>query len=236
MTSELSSPSDLAFPPIADAAWPSEISDMLAGFAGRLNVYRVMAHNPALLRSWANYRDYVVTKNSLGPQRSEVAILRTGHRLNANYEWSHHVMRARACGMDDARILSLRGDVLEMSAEDQVIARAVDDLIDSACLSAHSREDLAKLVGTYGRFRCDRHGRPLHDARLHREKLCDPGRCGCSRAASRESDLASVGIVIARSAATKQSTLPPPLVLMVDRKSLRRRKHGLLRCARNDGV
>lgn len=144
--------SSTIYQPVSDAGWPPEISDLRRGFAGRLNVYRVMAHNPPLLRSWVAYRDYVVTNSSLGPQRSEVAILRTGHRLDAAYEWSHHVVRARACGMDDARILSLRGDPDLMAPEDQVITRAVDDLIDRACLSEPARDALAALVGPQGVF------------------------------------------------------------------------------------
>ena len=41
-----------ALPPLTDAQWPSDLADLLKGFAGGLNVYRVMAHNPALLRAW----------------------------------------------------------------------------------------------------------------------------------------------------------------------------------------
>jgi len=39
-------------PPFADEDWPSEIADMRDGFAGALNVYRTMAHHPALLKAW----------------------------------------------------------------------------------------------------------------------------------------------------------------------------------------
>ncbi len=143
---------DTPYQPLSDADWPPELADMLPGFAGRLNVYRVMAHNPALLRSWAGFRDHVVVKNALGPQRSEVAILRTGHRLGAPYEWNHHVCRGRACGMEDARILSLRGAPEAMAPEDAVIARAVDDLVDHARLSPPVRAALEALVGTAGMF------------------------------------------------------------------------------------
>jgi hypothetical protein len=74
------------YPPLADGDWPAEIADMLPGFAGRLNVCRVMAHDLALLRSWAGFRDHVVVRSALGAQRSEVAILRVRHRLGASYE------------------------------------------------------------------------------------------------------------------------------------------------------
>ncbi len=40
-------------PPISDAEWPEAIAEMKTGFAGALNVYRTMAHHPALLKAWA---------------------------------------------------------------------------------------------------------------------------------------------------------------------------------------
>ncbi len=46
------------FRPLSDSDWPAEISDMLPGFAGKLNVYRTMAHHPALLRAWSDLREH----------------------------------------------------------------------------------------------------------------------------------------------------------------------------------
>lgn len=136
--------------PIPDTDWPSEITDLRDGFAGSLNVYRVMAHHPALLRAWQDYRDHVVVRSTLDRQRSEMVILRTGHRLNAEYEWAHHVIRARGCGMDDARIAALRGPLAEMTPEDAVLAESVDDLIDQACLGDATLRALGALVGPKG--------------------------------------------------------------------------------------
>jgi 4-carboxymuconolactone decarboxylase len=140
------------FMPLSDDAWPSQIADMRGGFAGRLNVYRVMAHHPALLRAWADFRDHVVVKTSLGAERSEVVILRTGVRLQAEYEWAHHVVRGRASGLSDARILALRGDVARLSRDDAVLVRAVDALIDAACLPSDLQAELVDLVGVDGLF------------------------------------------------------------------------------------
>ena len=59
------------FAPIGDQDWPRDITDMLSGFAGGLNVYRTMAHHPALLRAWSDLREHVVNQTSLGAERSE---------------------------------------------------------------------------------------------------------------------------------------------------------------------
>ena len=139
-------------PPLSDADWPDAARDLLDGFAGRLNVYRVMAHHPDLLIAWANLRDHVVRKTSLGPEYSEVVILRTGVHLGSHYEWSHHVHRSRALGMADARIASVRGDLDGMAAEDAVLAGAVDALFTDKRLSDAQATAVRDLVGTGGLF------------------------------------------------------------------------------------
>lgn len=138
--------------PITDADWPEAAKALRDGFAGKLNVYRVMAHHPALLNAWAPLRAHVVLDNVLGKQLSEVVILRTGVRLGSDYEWSHHVSRARACGMEDVRIASIRGAIDAMAPYDAVLARAVDELFDDKRLSGATQEALVALVGREGMF------------------------------------------------------------------------------------
>ncbi len=169
------------FAPIGDEDWPAEIAGMRDGFAGRLNVYRTMAHDPRLLRAWAPLRQHIVVDNALGTQRSEIVILRTGHRAGAAYEWAHHVSRARACGIEDQRIASIAGPLAAMAEEDAVLARAVDELFDGGALA---EDDTRGGEGT-GRHRRavrrSRHRRLLPDARLHREELRHAARHGGGR-------------------------------------------------------
>ena len=137
-------------PPISQENWPEEAMHLRDDFAGKLNVYRVMAHHPALLSAWADLRQHVVKDTSLGPAFSEVVILRTGHRLGAAYEWVHHVSRARALGFDEARIASIKGDAGEMAADDSVLTGAVDELFDAKRLSAQTQAAVVALVGVEG--------------------------------------------------------------------------------------
>jgi 4-carboxymuconolactone decarboxylase len=145
-------PMPVSCPPLRDSEWPETIANMKSGFAGRLNVYRVMARHPALLSAWSGLRNHVVLDNALGKQRSEVAILRTGHRLGSDYEWKHHVSRGRACGMSDERIASIAGEIEGMSDEDAAIARAVDEMFDEKRINAQTLEGLSALVGIEGVF------------------------------------------------------------------------------------
>lgn len=138
------------FAPISDADWPSDIQEMLSGFAGGLNVYRTMAHHPALLKAWADFREHVVNQTSLGSLRSEAVILRTGARLSSQYEWHQHIIRARKAGMDDKRIARLNGPISEMYIDDAILATAVDELFDTKCLSKTTETSLRNLVGKTG--------------------------------------------------------------------------------------
>lgn len=118
---------------------------MKTGFAGALNVYRTMAHHPALLKAWAPLRQHIVKESALGAVRSELVILRAAHRLGCAYEWAHHVSRARALGVSDDRIHSMRGFP---TGEDGMLARAVDALFDEKRLSWELE---AALSGAFGR-------------------------------------------------------------------------------------
>jgi 4-carboxymuconolactone decarboxylase len=139
-----------ALAPISDADWPEEIAAMREGFAGGLNVYRTMAYHPALLSAWATLREHLVIRTSLGRLRSEVVILRTGHRLGSPYEWAQHVVRARSFGLSDERILSLRGPREAMAPEDALLAGAVDELFDQAGLDPATLAALQARVGKEG--------------------------------------------------------------------------------------
>lgn len=136
-------------PPISDADWPASIADMKSGFAGALNVYRTMAHHPDLLKAWAPLRQHVVKDSALGPERSEVVILRAAYRMGSPYEWAHHVSRARVLGMSDARIATMRG---MPAGEDGLIVRAVDALFDQRRLSPELEAELAARLGRQAVF------------------------------------------------------------------------------------
>jgi 4-carboxymuconolactone decarboxylase len=130
--------------PLSDSDWPQEIADLREGFAGQLNVYRTMAHHPSLLRAWAPLRQHLVKDSALGPERSEVVILRTGHRLGSQYEWAHHVSRARVLGFTDARILAIAGEPV---GEDGLIVQAVDALFDLHHIPEKLEAELAQTIG-----------------------------------------------------------------------------------------
>ncbi|WFE73745.1 carboxymuconolactone decarboxylase family protein [Roseinatronobacter sp. S2] len=138
------------FAPLPDADWPQALDDLRTGFAGQLNVYRIMAHHPALLRAWTGLRTHIVQNTSLGPQRAEVVILRLAHRVGCAYEWNQHVVRGLAAGLDKGRIAALRGPLPQMPPEDATLAGAVDALVDNKQLNPAQLDDVVALVGKHG--------------------------------------------------------------------------------------
>ncbi|WP_068110907.1 carboxymuconolactone decarboxylase family protein [Tropicimonas marinistellae] len=143
-------PTDFPLAPLSNDDWPQDVSDLLTGFAGGLNVYRTMAHHPDLLRAWAGLREHIVNRSALGREMLEVVILRTGHRLGSDYEWQQHVQRARKYGLSDARILSVRRAPNTMEPEDALLATAVDELFDKARLSTSTATAIEARFGTTG--------------------------------------------------------------------------------------
>ena len=133
-----------ACPPLSDADWPAEAAALRDGFAGALNVYRTMAHHPALLTAWAPLRQHVVKENALGDELLEIVILRGAHRMGSDYEWSHHVSRARALGMTDARIAAVRG---MPDGLDGLLVQAVDALFDTRRLPPALEAELTAVLG-----------------------------------------------------------------------------------------
>lgn len=134
---------------IPDADWPDEIADLREGFAGKLNVYRAMANDPALVRAWTPLRQHLVRDTALGLERSEVVILRVGVRLGSDYEWAHHVSRARALGFSDARIAAVRE---AGEGADALLVRAVDAIVDDHKLSPELERELRAEIGTHALF------------------------------------------------------------------------------------
>lgn len=141
-----------SFAPIADDDWPEEIGHLRGTVAGRLNVYRTMAHHPALLAAWEPLRNHVVKHTALGKTFSEIVILRAGFKFGSEYEWSHHVSRGRACGLSDDRIASMAGPLEEMAEDDRILASAVDMLVAEQTLSPRVQKQLLSLVGREGIF------------------------------------------------------------------------------------
>lgn len=116
---------------------------------GVLNFSRVLAHHPALYRVFVPYIEKVISYTDLSPRDREVICLRVLSRCGEHYEFGHHVDIARdKVGMTDADIDAVmhRGDTL--SAREQLLINACDELVQDFCISENTWQALAEQYST----------------------------------------------------------------------------------------
>lgn len=136
------------FQPLSDAEWPQDIADLKRGFAGKLNVYRVMAKNPALMRAWETYRNHLVDQSALDAVDRETIILRLAHKCGANYEWIRHVKRGKDAGLTEDAIESARQLPAQWlcHARQTYLMTAVDELLEKKAFSVSGLENIQKFL------------------------------------------------------------------------------------------
>lgn len=124
--------------PLPTDQWDPALRDIVDDMRGQpINVHKLMAHHPDLLRAWWSFRNHSVSGGALGSRLGELVILRVAVHMRAWYEWASHVDRALACGLSLEEIERVkRGAVAAGWAEqEQLILQAVDELIAAHAIS-----------------------------------------------------------------------------------------------------
>ena len=132
--------------PLAVEQWPSALKNVANDMKGApLNVHKLMAHNPALLKAWWTFRNHSVAGGVLGPRRGELVILRVSVHLGAWYEWASHVDRALQCGLtlEEIHRVAIRDVGEGWTAPEAALLQAVDDLVERRSLLPETRRRLA---------------------------------------------------------------------------------------------
>jgi len=127
----------------------------------RLNVYRLLGRNPAVLAGFREYLGVVWGESGLDAHEREVVILATARRAESAYEWHQHVRVALDEGMSAETVLAIaRGESDRLSAEHAAlldyVTAFVDGSVDDAIhdrLADHYDEatilGIATLAGSY---------------------------------------------------------------------------------------
>ena len=95
------------------------------------NVFKTCVRNADLCRAWMPFVSYILSdKNTLSPRDQELLILRTSWLCRADYDWAHHVPRAKQAGLTDVEIQRIpKGpDARGWSRSDALLLRAADEL------------------------------------------------------------------------------------------------------------
>ncbi|KEA62451.1 hypothetical protein ADIMK_3342 [Marinobacterium lacunae] len=135
--------------PLPIEEWDSSLEPIINDMNGRpINVHKLMAHNPVLLKAWWDYRNYSVTGGTLGKRLGELIILRVATHMRAWYEWGSHVERGLACGLSREEIERIKDtpNPDEWLEKEYLLLLGVDELIIRKGLSP---ELLAQLRTHY---------------------------------------------------------------------------------------
>jgi 4-carboxymuconolactone decarboxylase len=118
-----------------------ELLDSLSTFrdddVSVLNVFGTLARHPKLIKRWLVFANHVLLKSTISGRDRELAILRTGWRCHAPYEWGQHVVISRREGISDEEIARIAEgpDAPGWSTHDAAILRATDELHDTSTIS-----------------------------------------------------------------------------------------------------
>jgi 4-carboxymuconolactone decarboxylase len=127
------------------------------------NVFRMMAHAPALMPGIMELTGAVLYRAKLDPILRELVILRVGHLCRSTYEVSQHRKIARAIGLSQEKIdgtsrdadpkLYAGSELLVLRMTEQVVRKVkADDDLFAATLAALGNEltmELLIVIGLY---------------------------------------------------------------------------------------
>jgi len=136
---------DLSVNPVPVAQWDNSLSSIVDDMKGRpINVHKLMAHNPALLKAWWNFRNYSVAGGALGKRKGELVILRVAVHLKAWYEWGSHIERSLSCGLslEEIERVKIGGKAVGWENSESLLLLAVDELIVNRALSSGTHTSL----------------------------------------------------------------------------------------------
>ena len=107
---------DLSVYPLSVSEWDDSLSQAVADMIGNpLNVHKLMANHPELLKAWWNFRNYSVVGGDLGARKGELVILRISLHMKAWYEWGSHIERSLACGLTMEEIECIKHGVMMLN-------------------------------------------------------------------------------------------------------------------------
>ena len=133
------------------------------------NLYKLLAHNPALMAHWAAFAEALRGFDpsggvALDARSRELAIVVVARQTGADYEWAAHLPIARRAGLTDAQAEALtRDDPTPFSAADLALIAYASELTryvrvpeaTFATLAQHFDEQrILELTMTIGFYNC----------------------------------------------------------------------------------
>lgn len=114
-----------------------------------LNVFRMMANAPASFQPLIDFAMSLLLQSELDARKREIAVLRVAHVTRSAYEWTQHVVVAKATGVTEDEIgkIAVDGPVTALDQEGNLLCRVADEISRDVRLSD---EALAAVLDRYG--------------------------------------------------------------------------------------
>jgi len=111
-----------------------ELYDKLEGNGAKiLNLYKVLAHNSHVLRSFLRLGSSLLTRAELSPRLRELAIMRIARLTGSEYEWAQHYPIALEVGVsqEQTEALSRWQESEGFSDEERAVLQYTDEVSQS---------------------------------------------------------------------------------------------------------
>jgi glucose dehydrogenase/alkylhydroperoxidase family enzyme len=137
-------------PPLGPGQWTPQQRELIAPHirtdGSVQSLYATMLQHPLLYSTHSSFGAYLGGETALPPRMRELLIMRTAFLIGAEYEWAHHVERARGAGLTDGEIARIAAgpDAVGWSEESQAVLRAADELRREAFITDRTWSVLAK--------------------------------------------------------------------------------------------
>jgi alkylhydroperoxidase family enzyme len=138
--------------PYPDAATLSDAAKAELASLAPLNIFRMLAHDPKMLKPFTEMGGRFLLRGRLDPVLRECVILRVGYLSNATYEFTQHEAIGRKLGMDEALFSSLRAgaEAAGLTPEQAEAVRFTDDVVRNVRASDATLTPILKRYGPAG--------------------------------------------------------------------------------------
>jgi 4-carboxymuconolactone decarboxylase len=138
-------------PPLPVAEFTDEQAELGGGRDSariELNFVRTLVRHPKLYGSWIPFAEQLIFGSSLPSRDREIVIIHTSEVCGERYEAAHHIHIGRTLGLSDAEMESAKTDGSELSPFEQMLIRAVNELVADHCISHATWNALAQDFST----------------------------------------------------------------------------------------
>ena len=114
------------------------------------NIFKVLAHHPALVKRWTPFAGHILGKQTLAFRDRELLILRIGWLNQAEYEFAQHELIAKRGGVSDEDIARLKEGpkAKGWTEHEQALLQVADDLFENSVVSDATWATLSKTCST----------------------------------------------------------------------------------------